>query len=426
MANRVLKIGIGLVAVAGIGIAVAKTTGTTAAAIALPQPPPEQAQVATLVDGDTFDVRFNDQITRVRLLNVDTPAPAGPDQPVQCLGAEATAQLAHIIPAGTALKLSYDKDRFGRTAAAATTSDGRLVNAEVVRTGLAQVIKSDSESAVPAAVDAAAQEAMTAKRGLHAANVPCTVAGQVKAVTDLVAKLPSGPRPGASAIDLATSANTATDARMAAEELDSAFTQNRQELVWLVLDPTERSQLQAQVVGARDQAGAVESAMRNAANVTVNQQATAAAAQAEAARIAKKLADIRKAEMDRAAEAARRAAAARKAQADAAAELQRQQDAQRQAELDALNKKKLKKDPTTTGTIDTSSGSSSGSSNGSSSSDTSGTDSGSSSSDTSGSDSGSSSDSSSSGGSSSSDNSSGSSSGSTSKKNKNTSSSSGN
>jgi micrococcal nuclease len=389
MANRVLKIGIGLVAVAGIGIAVAKTTGTTAA-IALPQPPPEQAQVATLVDGDTFDVRFNDQITRVRLLNVDTPAPAGPDQPVQCLGAEATAQLAHIIPAGTALKLSYDKDRFGRTAAAATTSDGRLVNAEVVRTGLAQVIKSDSESAVPAAVDAAAQEALTAKRGLHAANVPCTVAGQVKAVTDLVAKVPTGPRPGASAVDLATSANTATDARMAAEELDSAFAQNRQELVWLVLDPTERLQLQAQVQAARDQAAADESALRTAANVTVNQQATAAAAQAEAARIAKKLADIRKAEADRAAEAARRAAAARKAQADAAAEAQRQLDEQRQAALDAQNKKAKKSqeaDPSASNSTGESSGSSTKHSS-SSGSDSSSSDSGS---DSSSSDSGSSS-----------------------------------
>jgi micrococcal nuclease len=380
MANRVLKIGIGLVAVAGIGIAVAKTTGTTAA-IALPQPPPEQAQVATLVDGDTFDVRFNDQITRVRLLNVDTPAPAGPDKPVQCLGAEATAQLAQIIPTGTPLKLSYDKDRFGRTAAAATTSDGRLVNAEVVRSGLAQVVRSDS--AVPAAVDAAAQEAMAAKRGLHAANVPCTVAGQVKAVVDMVAKVPTGPRPGASAVDLATSANSATDARMAAEELDSAFAQNRQELVWLVLDPSERSQLQAQVQAARDQAAAEESALRNAANVTVNQQATAAAAQAEAARIAKKLADIRKAEADRAAEAARRAAAARKAQADAAAEAQRQLDAQRQAALDAQNKKAKKSQeqtPTTdpgdtTGSSGGSSTKHSSSSGNSSSGDTSSTDS---------------------------------------------------
>lgn len=374
MANRVLKIGIGLVAVAGIGIAVAKTTGT-AAVIALPQPPPEQAQVATLVDGDTFDVRFNDQITRVRLLNVDTPAPAGPDRPVQCLGAEATAQLAEIIPAGTALKLSYDKDRFGRTAAAATLNDGRLVNAEVVRTGLAQVIKSDSEANVPAAVDAAAQEAMTAKRGLHAASVPCTVAGQVKSVVDAVAKLPASPRPGASAVDLATSANSATDARMAAEELDSAFAQNRQELVWLVLDPSERLQLQGQVQAARDQAAASELALRNAANVTVNQQATAAAAQAEAARIAKKLADIRKAEADRAAEAARRAAAARKAQADAAAEAQRQLDAQRQAQQDALTKKQAKKSAEENPTTDpeetsgsTSGGSTKHSSSGSSSS----------------------------------------------------------
>jgi hypothetical protein len=167
---------------------------------------------------------------------------------------------------------------------------------------------------------------------MHAADIACTVPGQVKAITDQVAKVPTAPPSGADVGALVAAANSATDARMAAEELDSEFTQNRQQAAWLVLDATERSQLQAQVETARDQAAAAETVLREATNIHVNQDATQAAAQREAARIAKALASIRKAEAQRAAEAARRAQAARKAQADAAAEAQARADAQRKSQ----------------------------------------------------------------------------------------------
>lgn len=340
--NKVAKVGIGVLAVAGVGVAVLSTTGTSA--IALPQPPPAQAQVAALVNGDTFDVRDNDQITRVRLGNVDTPAAAAPGQPATCLATEASAQLGSMIPAGTQLTLTYDKDRFGRTVAQATTSDGRLVNAEMVRSGLAQVVQDDPGTPTPPAIDAAAQDALANKRGMHSADIACTVPGQVKAIVAQVAKVPTAPPPGADVPTLATDANNATDARMAADELDSDFEQGRQELTWLVLDPNERSQLEAQVEAARDQAGAAETALRNATNVSVNQTATQASTQKEAARIAKALADIRKAEADRAAEAARREAAARKAQADAAAAAADEQRKAKEAKQESDQSEKDKQD----------------------------------------------------------------------------------
>jgi micrococcal nuclease len=236
--------------------------------------------------------------------------------------------LGTIIPAGTQLKLTYDQDQLGRTAAQAVTLDGRLVNAEIVRAGLATVVNDAPATPVPPALDAAAHEALDNKRGMHAADIACTVPGQVKAITDQVAKVPTAPPPGADVAALVAAANSATDARMAAEELDSKFTQNRQEAAWLVLDATERSQLQAQVETARDHAAAAETVLRDATNITVNQDATQAATQKEAARIAKALASIRKAEAQRAAEAARREQAARKAQAYAAAEAQALADAQ--------------------------------------------------------------------------------------------------
>ncbi|HTK61249.1 MAG TPA: thermonuclease family protein [Pseudonocardia sp.] len=325
--NRVAKVGIGALVVTGVTAAVVLTT--TDSPISLPQPPPSQAQVAALVDGDTFDVRFDDQITRVRLGDVDTPTPSSPGQPTACLAAQASAQLSSMIPAGTALTLTYDKDRFGRTVAQAVTTDGRLVNAEMVRSGLAQEIGDDSGNPTPPAIEAAARDALANKRGMHSADIACTVPGQVKAVLDQVAGIPTAPAPGADVATLAAEANSATDARMAADELDSDFAQNRQELTWLVLDPSERSRLRAQVESARDRAATAETSLRNATNLTVNQDATQASTQREAARIAKALADIRKAEAERAAEAARREAAARKAAADAAAAAQEQADQQR-------------------------------------------------------------------------------------------------
>lgn len=324
MARRVVKIAVGLAVVVGVGAVLLKSPATPA--VILAQPLPSQAEVAALVDGDTFDVRSDDQVTRVRLGFVDTPAAAQPGQPPACLAREATAKLASVVPTGTRLTLTYGKDRFGRTTAEATTLDGRLVNAEIVRAGFAHVVRNDADNPVPASVDAAALEALDNKRGAHAAGIACTVPGRVKALTDLVARVPLAAPPGARVLDLATSANRATDIRMAAEELDSAFEQNRQAITWLALAPAERAQLQIQVRAARDRAAAAETSLRNAANMVVNADATQAAVRGEAALIARTLAKIRKAEADRAAEAARRVAAAREAQAYAAAEAQARED----------------------------------------------------------------------------------------------------
>jgi hypothetical protein len=155
---------------------------------------------------------------------------------------------------------------------------------------------------------------------MQSAAVGCTVPGQVKAVNDAVAQIPAAPGPTATALDLLNSANRATVARMAAEELKSAFAQNRQDITWLALNPDERAQLQDQVRDASDHAAALETVLRNATSMTVNRDVTRASTQRDSARIAKVLADLRKTEADRAARAASRAAAARKAQADALAE----------------------------------------------------------------------------------------------------------
>jgi len=103
----------------------------------------DRGVVEHVVDGDTLDVAIGAGVQRVRLLNVDTPETVDTEQPVQCLGPEATEFLKGLLPPGSAVTLEYDDertDRFDRTLAAVFTSDGTLVNAEIARQGLAEAV----------------------------------------------------------------------------------------------------------------------------------------------------------------------------------------------------------------------------------------------------------------------------------------------
>jgi micrococcal nuclease len=318
--NRIVKMGVALVILGGVGVATVQLTDadprSAIPAIQRNQAGPATAAVATLVDGESFDVRADGQITTIRLLNISTPVPATQDRPAQCLGPDASAFLATVIPVGTGVILTYDNDQFGRPAASASTADGKLVNAEIVGAGLAEVVATDDGTATPTlqAVRVSAQEAAAKRLGLHSPDVACTVPGQVKAVVDMAAKVPTVAPPGARGADLHNLASAATDGRVAADRLVWAFQENRQDLTWRVLDPSERAQLEQQATQARDKVAAAEIVLRGAANGAFNAESTQVAVQAEAARIAHQLAAIRKAEARRAAMAAKRA----KAAADAA------------------------------------------------------------------------------------------------------------
>jgi micrococcal nuclease len=351
--RRILKVGTALVVLSGLGFAGVRATETANAnGVGLESggQRPTTAAVATLVDGETFDVRFNDQLSRIRLLGVATPTPPARNQPGQCLGPEASAFLAQAIPVGAEVSLSYDEDRYGRPVAAATTSDGKLINAEIVRAGFGEAVPADGKTegdaaAKRASIQAAAQEAATKGSGLHSADVPCTVPGQVKAVLDLVAKVPTSVPPGLRGVDLNNLANAASDARTAADKMVWAFAENRPELVWRVLDPAERTKLAQQVTQARDQVATAETALRAAANTALNVEATQGAAQAEADRIARQLAAIRAAEQRRIELAAKRAKAAQDA-ADAArrqAEDEKRRDDDKKNQEDKKNQNDDKK-----------------------------------------------------------------------------------
>lgn len=135
MAHPLIKVVVGLLTVTSVGVAVTMSNGSSQ--MSRPQPEPLRAEVVEVVDGRTFDVAFDDQIARVRLAHVGVAHLAAPNQRVNCLAEQASEHLGTLIPLGTELNLTYETDRFGRVTAEATTADGRLVNAEVLRSGLA-------------------------------------------------------------------------------------------------------------------------------------------------------------------------------------------------------------------------------------------------------------------------------------------------
>lgn len=93
-----------------------------------------------VVDGDTFHARG---VGKVRLLGVDAPELAREGRPEEAGAARAMAFLKSAIE-GRMVELDYDverRDKYGRTLAYVTGPDGRVVNEELLRMGLAEPIR---------------------------------------------------------------------------------------------------------------------------------------------------------------------------------------------------------------------------------------------------------------------------------------------
>jgi micrococcal nuclease len=93
-------------------------------------------RVQRVVDGDTIIFAPD---TTVRLIGVDTPETVRPDYPVEPFGPEASAFTTRFLQAGSG-RLAFDRERtdqYGRHLAYVWV-DGRMLNEELVRAGLAR------------------------------------------------------------------------------------------------------------------------------------------------------------------------------------------------------------------------------------------------------------------------------------------------
>jgi micrococcal nuclease len=98
------------------------------------------ARVVRVIDGDTLVVRLGSQEERVRLLGVDTPEMPRRGWAGEYWAGEATAFVRGLLPEGSAVTLRRDpqrkeRDSYDRLLCYVELADGRLLNAELIRSG---------------------------------------------------------------------------------------------------------------------------------------------------------------------------------------------------------------------------------------------------------------------------------------------------
>jgi micrococcal nuclease len=127
--------------------------------------------IERVVDGDTLLMRGHQ---RVRLQGLDTPETVAEDRPVEPWGPEATAFTQRFIrDAGGRVELELDgepQDQYGRWLRF-VWHDGRMLNEELVRAGLARAkLGYNYSQAKKDQLRDAEREAQRAERGIWSAD----------------------------------------------------------------------------------------------------------------------------------------------------------------------------------------------------------------------------------------------------------------
>jgi endonuclease YncB( thermonuclease family) len=145
------------------------------AAPAAAPPAGESATLVRVVDGDTIRAIYNGAEVALRYIGIDTPESKDPGEPVQCFAAEATTYNTQLI-SGQTLILERDRtdaDQYDRLLRYVYLPDGRMVNEELVRAGVAFAKQYKPDTKHAARFEAAERAAQDAGIGLWGA---CTVA----------------------------------------------------------------------------------------------------------------------------------------------------------------------------------------------------------------------------------------------------------
>ena len=106
-------------------------------------PMPFSARVVRAVDGDTLVVqRTSGAQERIRVIGVDTPEDVAPGRPVQCWSRRAAAFTAHALQGRDVLLVPgrERRDRYGRTLAYVTRTDGFALEDALLRGGYARTL----------------------------------------------------------------------------------------------------------------------------------------------------------------------------------------------------------------------------------------------------------------------------------------------
>lgn len=98
-------------------------------------------RVHRVIDGDTIDLDTPDAnrpYTRVRLWGVDTPETKAPGKPIAYFGPQATAFAEKMVASQTVtieIEPENSRGKYGRLLGFVYTSDGKMLNEELLRSG---------------------------------------------------------------------------------------------------------------------------------------------------------------------------------------------------------------------------------------------------------------------------------------------------
>ncbi len=99
-------------------------------------------QVASVIDGDTFDIIKNDKKETIRILGINTPETVDPRRPVECFGEEASNETKKLL-LGNKVRFTLSpnreiKDKYGRYLAYVYREDGLFINQYLIEHGYAR------------------------------------------------------------------------------------------------------------------------------------------------------------------------------------------------------------------------------------------------------------------------------------------------
>lgn len=117
----------------------------------------QKGHVVKVIDGDTFDIKYGNEITRVRLFGIDSPERG------QAFNVKAKEFTASLVADKDVRVVIINKDRYGRSVADVYLEDGTHINSAIVKAGYAWHFKKYSDDPELARLES---EAHVARRGL--------------------------------------------------------------------------------------------------------------------------------------------------------------------------------------------------------------------------------------------------------------------
>jgi len=189
------RIAVAIVALAIMSISFAACEGIPASPpTALPSPRFTpcagcvQARVVSIVDGDTIHVEINGATRSLRYIGIDTPESSQP-------GYKTATAVNRSLVAGQTVWLEKDvsdTDVHDRLLRYVWLADGRMVNEEIARAGVAQAARYSPDVRYQPQLEAAATEAWRAKAGFWQGGADAFSYGAVIADSARILRCPGG------------------------------------------------------------------------------------------------------------------------------------------------------------------------------------------------------------------------------------------